>query len=429
MKSNYWLASLVGFFVLIGLSACGVDLAGDITPPPGLQSTGGFQPVATSNSIEYPLVPPDVADGQILYTEHCAPCHGTSGLGNGPQAANIPNPVAPIGQPSMALAAVPADWYEIITNGNLAKFMPGFIASLDDRQRWDILAYVYSLSMGSTTLSNGQKVYEANCATCHGPTGKGNGPQAANLSAAVPDFTTQDRLSQKSANDLVAEIKQGLPPMPAFEGVLSEADIQAVTSYVRALTFTNVPGLELASSASSTPGTPTNNITVIATSQATAASPSPIATQQPSAPSGTGIPQSGTPGGVTAGMVHGKIIMPADFPLPGGLKVDLTGYDSSLQPVSSASTPVQPDGTYLFSNVEMPAGQVFMTSVVINKVTFNSNVSSSTSSTDIDLPITVYDLSTRLLTLDSRPSACFHGLLYPEHRPGDRAVCHLESDQ
>jgi len=64
LKTSYWLTPLFGLLFMIGLSACGVDLAGDITPPPGLQSTTASQPVP--NTVAYPLVPPDPSQGQAM---------------------------------------------------------------------------------------------------------------------------------------------------------------------------------------------------------------------------------------------------------------------------------------------------------------------------------------------------------------------------
>ena len=80
------------------LSACSFSLAEDITPPPGAQ-----QPVVLASTKEastgplYPLVPPAPQAGAALFAENCAPCHGATGLGNGPDASQLPMPVAAIG--------------------------------------------------------------------------------------------------------------------------------------------------------------------------------------------------------------------------------------------------------------------------------------------------------------------------------------------
>jgi mono/diheme cytochrome c family protein len=400
LKRSYWLTPLLGLLFMIGLSACGVDLAGDITPPPGLQSTTASQPVP--NTVAFPLVPPDASQGQAIYSENCAPCHGDTGQGDGPQAANLPNPVIPIGQTGIAWASVPSDWFQIITNGNINRFMPGFINGLDDRQRWDVLAYVYSLSMSPDLLAQGQVVYATNCASCHGTTGKGDGPQSASLSVKTPDFTAQDRLSQKSDNDLYNEIKQGIgqgssPAMPAFASQLSDADLWAVTSYVRALTFTNAPGVNLA--AANGAATPSTGVTATTgTTGAVESSTSPAATgTEQATPKVTETTPPATVNGtsVPVGSAHGKLILPADITsLPPDLAVNLLGFDSNLNQVSSASTPVQPDGTFQFTNVPMPSGISFMASVDFNNVMFNSSPSAGSAGTNLDLSITIYDTST-----------------------------------
>src|SRR5512135_101032 len=79
------------------LSACSFSLAADITPPPGSEQN---PPIAATqlapiNGPLYPLVPPNHVGGNAIYTERCAPCHGDTGMGDGPQASQLPNPVVP----------------------------------------------------------------------------------------------------------------------------------------------------------------------------------------------------------------------------------------------------------------------------------------------------------------------------------------------
>src|SRR5205085_11935441 len=45
------------------------------------------------------------------------------------------------------------------------------------------------LTADTQTIAAGQLLYQANCATCHGMSGKGNGPVAAALSPRPSDFT------------------------------------------------------------------------------------------------------------------------------------------------------------------------------------------------------------------------------------------------
>ena len=57
-----------------------------------------------------------------IYAEKCAPCHGDRGLGDGPDAARLPNPVAAIGSPEVARKSIPAEWARIIRDGKMDRF-------------------------------------------------------------------------------------------------------------------------------------------------------------------------------------------------------------------------------------------------------------------------------------------------------------------
>src|SRR5512135_2516626 len=192
MKKAIWVILLLPLL----LAAC--SLASDITPPPG------YSPpvLPTAAPASYPLVPPDPSQGAATFTDKCAPCHGATGMGDGPQAANLANPVAPIGSADLARQAKPADWYNIVTNGQMAQYMPPFSGSLTDRQRWDVIAYVLSLSSSPQLVDEGKTIYADNCAACHGASGRGDGPQAASAGAKVPNWSDLSRLAQFSAQDI-----------------------------------------------------------------------------------------------------------------------------------------------------------------------------------------------------------------------------------
>ena len=101
----------IGLFA-IWLSSCNFSLAADVTPPPGYQPPAETQAQAEATSGPlFPIVPPDPLKGQAIYVEKCAPCHGVTGLGDGPRAKELPNPVeadqqAGIGPPSLACGMV-----------------------------------------------------------------------------------------------------------------------------------------------------------------------------------------------------------------------------------------------------------------------------------------------------------------------------------
>lgn len=138
MKIN---ALFLSLFVAVLVSGCNFTLASDVTPPPGYQDQPivGSQPETTAGPL-YPVVAPDPILGKAIFVEKCAPCHGAAGLGDGPRSQDLPNPVTPIGSVEVGRTATPTEWYNIVTEGNLERFMPPF-PSLNARQRWDVIAY------------------------------------------------------------------------------------------------------------------------------------------------------------------------------------------------------------------------------------------------------------------------------------------------
>jgi mono/diheme cytochrome c family protein len=122
-------------------------------------------------------------------------------MGDGPRSEQLSVPVSAIGDPALARQRTPSDWFKIVTEGNLERFMPPF-ASLSDPQRWDVVAYVYTLSMDSNVLKNGEVLYQENCSRCHGAAGKGDGPNAESLSMEVADFTDQKKMAEKVLSEV-----------------------------------------------------------------------------------------------------------------------------------------------------------------------------------------------------------------------------------
>lgn len=93
-------------------------------------------------------------------------------------------------------------------------------------------------SGGSGSTSNGQAVFAANCATCHGDTGRGNGPAAMGLEPPPADlsdgaWTTGDGSLPAIRNT----VENGSPgtAMISWRGTLTDAEISAVAEYVHSL--------------------------------------------------------------------------------------------------------------------------------------------------------------------------------------------------
>ncbi len=137
------------------LSACGVSLAGDVTPGPNALVSG----LNTPEPVQHPQLPPDPAAGAALYAQSCLACHGATGLGDGEQGAQLPFPPSAIGAAVTARGASPEHWFQRVSEGRITRYMPPFAQSLSVQERWDVLAYVYSLSLTPELLQRGAGLY------------------------------------------------------------------------------------------------------------------------------------------------------------------------------------------------------------------------------------------------------------------------------
>jgi high-affinity iron transporter len=87
------------------------------------------------------------------------------------------------------------------------------------------------------SLARGAQVYQANCAACHGITGRGDGPAAAGLNPPPANLSDATTLSDRSPLDFYHRITIGVTgtAMPAFEGQLSVEDRWAAAAYATVL--------------------------------------------------------------------------------------------------------------------------------------------------------------------------------------------------
>ena len=85
----------------------------------------------------------------------------------------------------------------------------------------------------------GKAIYDRECASCHGPTGKGDGDDAAYYTTKPSDLTDAAKMSKRSDEFMNAVITGGGPAkglskdMPAAK--LSPAEVKSVVAYVRQL--------------------------------------------------------------------------------------------------------------------------------------------------------------------------------------------------
>lgn len=86
--------------------------------------------------------------------------------------------------------------------------------------------------------SRGQPIYAANCTSCHGVAGRGDGPAGRALRPPATDFTTAAQMTPERAYLVVRDggMAAGLAPtMPAFSRSLDDQQIHDVVTYVMQL--------------------------------------------------------------------------------------------------------------------------------------------------------------------------------------------------
>ncbi len=92
-------------------------------------------------------------------------------------------------------------------------------------------------SWAAADTSKGKRIYMANCSTCHGDKGDGNGMAASALNPKPRNFTDQKEMKDIDDKRMHKSIAEGRPgtSMMAWKGTLKPADIDDVTAYIRTL--------------------------------------------------------------------------------------------------------------------------------------------------------------------------------------------------
>ena len=111
-----------------------------------------------------------------------------------------------------------------------------------------VVALLVPVSAFAGDAEKGKAAYTANCMSCHGETGKGDGPVGAVLQPPPRDFSVGDFAfdtdgdgTKGSDTDLKGVIAKGAGAfggnqmMAPWAGVLSDEDIDNVVAYVRSL--------------------------------------------------------------------------------------------------------------------------------------------------------------------------------------------------
>jgi len=186
----------------------------------------------------YPARPPSRARGATIFQEQCAQCHGPTGRGDGPKAKHLEGPApASLADRAAMRTVSPVDVYRKLTIGVAGTAMPQFEETLSPDDRWAVATYVATLRADDGYVREGEGLYAAQCAACHGVTGGGDGMLAASLSVRPPglsDLAVQGRFTDQELEQLILQGRAGTP-MPGFAPALSQDQVAKLVTFLRVL--------------------------------------------------------------------------------------------------------------------------------------------------------------------------------------------------
>lgn len=89
----------------------------------------------------------------------------------------------------------------------------------------------------ATSIAAGKKLYDNNCAECHGEGGKGDGPRAPYSSPTPPSLVDAEWKHGSTDGEIFTVIQTGVKDtdMPSFKKELPERQAWDVVNYVKSL--------------------------------------------------------------------------------------------------------------------------------------------------------------------------------------------------
>ncbi|MCP4425644.1 MAG: cytochrome c, partial [Chloroflexi bacterium] len=117
-------------------------------------------------------------------------------------------------------------------DAGMPPFGPSSSNPINDENRWDLVAAVYSLGTSEEAVGMGQAVYAENCAECHGEDGAGDGAAASATDGL--DLTKLNYWFNRSAETVLADIPGDIAE---HEFELSDAEKEAVVHYARTFSY------------------------------------------------------------------------------------------------------------------------------------------------------------------------------------------------
>jgi mono/diheme cytochrome c family protein len=163
----------------------------------------------------YVVDPSDAPDGEALFEQYCASCHGQ----------RVP------------VAQTVEQAREVIASGGAHETMPVWGEVLTAEQLDALVDYTLQAARG-TPLEVGRRLFSQNCASCHGDFGEG-GPNPTRPGDVIAPISSAEYLRTRDDFTLRSIIAQGQPNFgmspfgSAYGGPLEDEGIDAIVAYMR----------------------------------------------------------------------------------------------------------------------------------------------------------------------------------------------------
>jgi mono/diheme cytochrome c family protein len=194
--------------------------------------------------------PPPAYEGRRLYVSYCQLCHGVDGKGDGPLArvmqitpADLTTTVRSRSD-TILMKIITGEGRQTITGRDrhnlLSDAMPEWKDVFSDSQVRALIAYLRFLGRSKHGLMGdpevGMQLYQKYCQVCHGVEGDGDGIMTRLMGIMPMDHTNPNETNRLDNEELVKSILDGKGRfMPAWRGILSQEDVEALVSYIRLL--------------------------------------------------------------------------------------------------------------------------------------------------------------------------------------------------
>jgi mono/diheme cytochrome c family protein len=194
--------------------------------------------------------PPPAYEGRRLYVSYCQLCHGTDGKGDGALARKMHIRPADLTttvrsrSDTILKKIITGEGRQTITGRDrhnlLSDAMPEWKDIFSESQLDALIAYLRFLGRSRHELMGdpevGLQLYQTYCQVCHGVDGDGDGIMTKLMGITPMDHTNPNVTDRLDNAELVRSILHGKGEyMPAWRGILSHEDVEALVSYIRLL--------------------------------------------------------------------------------------------------------------------------------------------------------------------------------------------------